>query len=353
MTPKEPNRKTIVAVLASHDSIQKNNELVTLFRELWDSDHAGLLKQFHFLFTGGTFRRIVLGEDAAQPPRPELKRLEPDELRELLMANSTVLPDRRQGGVTILADVIVNRQCSLIWTFLSPITAHWLSPENMALMRLCDIWKVKRLMNAESVRGWFRDEAKRDVCRNRQQIPLSLDGNPQALHARTELAKKGAKPYYEIRLPARKRPNPAFWAKVQSQSLALIANDSLKARIVDFAVEYENELCQFQRILTTEATGREVEGSCRKLRECGRIRKYLPGPKGGDIEIATEILLGRCHVVIFFVDPWSSHAHIDDIRVVFSACMAEIENNCVRMLTNELDAREWIEETVRQPSAGE
>lgn len=78
------------------------------------------------------------------------------------------------------------------------------------------------------------------------------------------------------------------------------------------------------------------------------LRRCLSGPKGGDIEIATEILFGRCHMVIFFIDPL--HPRTDDMRVVFSACMAEIENNDVRMLTNEVQAREWIEQAVRRRS---
>lgn len=80
--------------------------------------------------------------------------------------NITVLPDYTEGGLTILANLIVQRQCSIIWHFLSPIKPHWIHPENLALMRLSDLWKAKRLMNSESVRAWFHDEAKRDVKRN-------------------------------------------------------------------------------------------------------------------------------------------------------------------------------------------
>jgi methylglyoxal synthase len=67
--------------------------------------------------------------------------------------------------------------------------------------------------------------------------------------------------------------------------------------------------------------------------------KYL------SIEIATEVLFGRCHVVVFFVDPLNPHPHIDDIRVVFVAAM--IRSN-VRILATEMHARDWMNSLARR-----
>lgn len=259
--------------------------------------------------------------------------------------NVTVLPDQAKGGITILANLIVQRQCSIIWPFLSPVTVHWLHPENLALMRLCDLWNAKRLMNAESVRTWFRDEAERDTKRNPQEIPLEMVfGTEPSL----QKAQVGKYDVYEVKLPERERHSDAFWTRFGDQTIALIAHDEMKTRMIDFAIQYENELSEFKRILATGTTGQEVKNACRRLREADKVKRCLSGPKGGDIEIATEILFERCHIVVFFIDPLHPHPHIDDIRVVFSACMAEIKNNDVRMLTNEVQAREWIEEAVRR-----
>jgi methylglyoxal synthase len=108
--------------------------------------------------------------------------------------------------------------------------------------------------------------------------------------------------------------------------------------MVDFAIEFEDELAtKFRRILTTGATGQEILSATRKLKD--KIKLCRSGPKGGDIEIATEILFRRVHVVVFFVDPLRPHPHIDDVRTVFSACMRRSE---VLLLTNEVQAREWI-----------
>lgn len=50
-------RRTVIAVLASHDSVRKNNELARLFEELTGKgENRDRLKEFHFLFTGGYFQ---------------------------------------------------------------------------------------------------------------------------------------------------------------------------------------------------------------------------------------------------------------------------------------------------------
>ena len=109
----------------------------------------------------------------------------------------------------------------------------------------------------------------------------------------------------------------------------------------------ETLLSKFKRILSTGTTGLEVINACRRLRETDKDIRCLSGPKGGDIEIATEILFDRCHIVVFFIDPLRPHSHIDGRRVVFSASIGEIVNNNVRMLTNQVQAWEWMEEAVR------
>jgi len=344
-------RKTLVGILASHDSVNKNNEVARVFEELCKEDlnrekegKRRLLDSFHFVFTGGTFRRLVLHEDTEGKCEGE-ETLKPIdiELCDFIKKNSTCLPDRSEGGVTVLADLVVQRQCCIVWSFFSPVTVHWLGPENLALMRLCDIWNAKRLMNAESVRAWFRDEAERDTDRNRQPIPIEISFGPDTVPGKP---KQFGKDYYGITVPDRERHSEEWWHDFSQQTIAMIAHDEMKSRMVDFVIQYEHELCRFQRILATGATAQELKGASNKL--SSKVMPCLPGPKGGDIEIATAILFNKCHIVIFFIDPLRPHPHIEDIRVVFSACMAELKNNEVRMLTNEVQARAWIEEAVRR-----
>ncbi len=351
---KNKGTKTIIGVLAGHDSVRKNNDLIRLIHDLYeDPKDRALLKQFHFVFTKGTFHRaIVGGRTGITRPNDELQPVE-QQVSEFMMRDCgiTVLPGWEQAGVTILANMVVERQCSILWPFLSPVTTHWLSPEYNALMRLSDLWNVKRLMNAESVNDWFYNEAVGDVKRNPQKAPdsplkirlgsVERDGLWPVAQRRNNDA------YDSVDIPLRTRP-PGFHTRFGDQTIALVAHDEMKQRMVDFALEYEDELCGFRRVLTTGHTGEEVENACRRLRAKGTLRRFLTGPKGGDIEIATEIIFDRCHVVVFFVDPLHPHAHIDDVRVVFGVCMAEIEGNDVRLLTNEFHAREWMENAVRR-----
>lgn len=331
---EKSERKTLIGVLASHDSPEKNNALARLLENL-RSENSKLLNQFHFVFTGGTYERIIVGTDKAHE-----QGIQPvnNMTREFLIPRSTCLPSRRDGGVTILAFSIVQRSCSILWPFLTPVTAHWLNPENLALMRLSDQWHVKRLMNTGSVIEWFRQEADTDIYSNLQDTPLKLVLPGTEYKISPEDKPDGG---HRIFRPT----DTEIPTKVQKMTIALIAHDYMKTRIVEFALDYEHELGRFHIILSTGTTGRDVGDAASNLQQKTRLYRYHSGPKGGDIEIATEILFGRCHVVVFFIDPLNPHPHIEDIRVVFGACMI---HDHVRMLTNEMQAREWMERVVKR-----
>jgi methylglyoxal synthase len=326
--------RMLIGVLSSHDSREKNDELRDLFNSLCKT-HQKKLDHFHFVFTGGTLDRMVNAGIANSAVVNKVTR-------DFLMNHSTILPDYAHGGVTVLANLIVQRQCSIVWLFLSPSTTHWLNPENLALMRLCDVWKAKRLMNTGSAENWLTHEADLDANRSKQKIPLQLascaedsKGNGTTLataikYAGTDRNKEG---YWNITLPNGVDDQ-------QETSIALIAHDEMKERIVAFAIQYEDQLTnRFSRILATEATGQQIEKAARRLK--GKISFCRSGPDGGDIEIATKILFNRCGNVVFFVDPLHPHPHIDDIRTVFAACMRKKD---VRIFTNEEHARRWMDQ---------
>ncbi len=343
MTATNPNEQVLIGVLASWDSEEKNWALADCFEQIYDTDR-NRLGRFHFLFTGGTFDRLFLGGKVAWNP-DSMGPLLRSPMREVVLASSTRLPDRRQGGVTVMANYLVNRQCSIIWPFLDPAEAHWLNPENLALTRLCDVWRVKRLRNSGSVVEWFGTEADKDVRRNLQRVPPPLKLSKEKLteeeYTNGHLLPRSCQDAHDVAYARLPLPQEAI--RPSTTTIALIAHDEMKPRLAEFAIEYESELGQFGRIFATRTTGREIEESVPSLKD--RIVPVHSGPKGGDIQIATEILYRRCDVVIFFLDPMRPHPHADDIRVVLSACM--VENN-VRILTNEVEARDWMEEVVRR-----
>ncbi len=328
----QPREKTLIGVLASHDSVDRNKALKELFDKL-----AGVpktrekLKKFHFLFTGGTYERLIDGSR-----KPDIEAVK-NETKKFLLEDCgiTKLPSGTAGGVTVLAHLIVQQTCSIIWPFLTPLTGHWLLPENLALIRLCDQWHVKKLMNPGSVYEWVNKEAQIDTWRNPQELPIPIVlFKDEAVHAIL-----GTGLEHILAPEVQDFPEEDEYDKM---TVALIAHDEMKGRMIEFAIDFERELDRFGHILSTGTTGREIEANTRRLEQ--KIYRYRSGPKGGDIEIATQVLFGRCHVVIFFIDPLNPHPHIEDIRVVLGACMMQDQ---VRMLTNEMQAREWMRRVMR------
>lgn len=356
------HEKTLIAVLASYDDENKNNNLARLFDEFCNQKkHRDRLDKFHFIFTGGTFDRIISQKGTSGGIHPIGKKA-----KDFLLPGGdnrprvTRLPSHKDGGVTILSNLIVQRKCNIIWPFFTPQTAHWTSaPENLALMRLCDQWHVKRLMNRGSVREWFKKEANMDAKRNRQKLPLSFElgcidkKNKKWISISAKIKLINGRKYYKTPGPKEKfseNKKNEFEDKFEneefsSMTIALIAHDEMKTRMVDFAIDYEPELDKFGCITTTGTTGRVIEETAHELRRHKKIYRVHSGPKGGDIQIATDVLYGNCHVVIFFVDPLNPHPHLEDIRTVFGACMIQ---DTVRMLTNEIQAREWMDRVVKK-----
>ncbi|MDJ0807724.1 MAG: hypothetical protein QNJ78_12935 [Gammaproteobacteria bacterium] len=427
---KNGTSKRIIGVIAGHDTPERSNQLVRLFHSLFESLENGVVSErhdvdwffehYHFVFTGGTFARLMLGIDPERKEEmvdPRFDKFVREDCKEqdqkhlaLLAQNSTLLPPYFKGGVILLSQLVVQRQCSIIWYFLTPFGSHWIIPENLALLRLCDFNNVKKQMNYGSALEWIKNSMVFDSSINLTGIPLNIwpgcergyekkdsddssdKSSDKSSHERiVACAVKGidnyAKRYllpnkkgrdlkvaqngsslkdtiddqlagsvpYCITIPSYKKPRPescdGFSGTVtvpwypenrKERTIALIAHDEMKDRMVNFAIDYEDFLIGYQRIVTTGTTGDKIRKGTRKIYD--KLDPCFSGPKGGDIEIATQVLFGRIHTVVFFVDPSSPHAHIDDIRVVFGACMINPE---VRMLTNEQHARQRVNDVIR------
>lgn len=350
--------RTLIGVLASRDSPERNRALAGVLKE---AATKAEMKDFAFVFTGGTYKRMFAGwEDESGKKQ---KALLPPKIQKLLKERCgvIVLPDVRDGGITILANLIVQRLVSIVWPFYTSWTTHILNPENLALLRLCDQWHVKKLMNIRSVSEWMLGEAHLDANRNVRplDIPMTTLGD-----IKKASPKKGVW-YFDS--PSRKDGADFLfdpeWDRIadriqsrrclRAMRIALISHDDKKDRMREFVIDYQEELRCFKAIVTTGTTGRIVLDAAPSLEsvvdeQAGArilVRRKNSGPKGGDIEIASEILYGNVHAVVFFVDPLHPHPHTDDIQVVFRACMM---NDNVRMLSNEQQAREWMDRAVRR-----
>jgi methylglyoxal synthase len=95
-----------------------------------------------------------------------------------------------------------------------------------------------------------------------------------------------------------------------TKTIALIAHDNLKSKIVIWARKHAEELKKFN-LVGTGTTGKRIED------EVGlQVTKYKSGPLGGDQQIGAGIAEGRIHGVIFFWDPMAPHPHDVDVKAL-------------------------------------
>lgn len=98
------------------------------------------------------------------------------------------------------------------------------------------------------------------------------------------------------------------------KTIAMIAHDGKKADMVAFATFNREKLMQFH-LLATESTGTLL------IQKVGLdVDLVLPGPHGGDAQIAARVVTGKVHGVFFFVDPLNAHPHDPDIQTLLRAC---------------------------------
>lgn len=97
-------------------------------------------------------------------------------------------------------------------------------------------------------------------------------------------------------------------------TIALIAHDSQKDQIADFAVTHAPVLSRY-RLIATGTTGQRIQDATGLA-----IEKMLSGPRGGDTQIAAEICRGHVIAVIFLVDPLYAQPHEPDIQALLRVC---------------------------------
>ncbi len=94
------------------------------------------------------------------------------------------------------------------------------------------------------------------------------------------------------------------------KTIALIAHDSKKQEIVEWALKNVAILKNYQLCGTgttskriSEATGLKVKG-------------YLSGPLGGDQQIGAKVAEGEIDLVVFLCDPLSAQPHDPDVKAL-------------------------------------
>lgn len=99
-------------------------------------------------------------------------------------------------------------------------------------------------------------------------------------------------------------------------TIALIAHDSKKDDIVNFAKQHVPLLSRYQ-LIATKTTGERIQN------EAGlNVELMLSGPLGGDAQIAARVASGEVIATIFLVDPLYAQPHEPDIQALLRICNA-------------------------------
>jgi methylglyoxal synthase len=102
-------------------------------------------------------------------------------------------------------------------------------------------------------------------------------------------------------------------------TLALIAHDALKDRMVKFAADHFDLLSGFAQRVATGTTGgllNDLAWAKGWPKDKPWVQRYRSGPLGGDAQIAELVLEKRCHKAIFFEDPHVARQHEADIHLL-------------------------------------
>jgi methylglyoxal synthase len=176
-------RKSAICIFAGRDSQEKNIELGRLLAFILSmadrnpkSEFKALLDNYFFVITDGTFNRIFVNSDFPPTRRGYFwdfwhefcprNTLGNRTLNSFFKENCICMRGYTMGGIILFANMVVTQHCSIVWPFLDPHEAHCTRPENLALLRLCDVWKAKWLPNFKSVIEWVLDESKTDAKRS-------------------------------------------------------------------------------------------------------------------------------------------------------------------------------------------
>ena len=335
--------KTLIAVVSNNpnNSFVMDEALIKIFDRLYDKSDADNFKdplaEYCFVFEHSTFRRIIIGEDDEGKGYDTVS----ENTRNFLSKKTAYLRPYKELGNVLLCFLTGQKIISIIWHFVHPHSKYSSTPENNLLMRVTDIWNVKRLMNEKSVHNWIYEEAMYDANRNPQDFPISI---PLRKHQKTGGTNiicgknKSEFNFYEIRVD---KPGDSGKKKIGEATLAIVVQDSMQKQFRDLVRLYERELSQFGQIVTTNITGKILMDNVPSLEH---VYRHHSGENGGLADITMEILLKKCQAIFLFIDPKQREPYSDDFKVLIGATSLSED---VRLFTNELHFIEWIEHVVR------
>ena len=195
-------------------------------------------------------------------------------------------PYGREGGLMMLVSRIVEtdpaRTLDAVIYLMDPVDPSSNFPEALALKRQCVIHGKPFLSTLAGAREWLELEA----------------------------------------VAAGAVPDPTLDATFDlgNESIALIAHDAMKGRMLALAEQHFDLLDRFAMRFATGTTGGLLNQLAQKIKgqDAGRnwVKPFLSGPLGGDAQIAELILNRQCRRVLFLEDPHVARQHEADIQLL-------------------------------------
>lgn len=96
----------------------------------------------------------------------------------------------------------------------------------------------------------------------------------------------------------------------KQKTIALIAHDSKKAEIINWALEHQ-DILKSHFLCGTGTTAKMIAEKTNLP-----VKGYNSGPLGGDQQIGAKIVEGGIDLVIFFWDPLEAQPHDPDVRAL-------------------------------------
>jgi methylglyoxal synthase len=195
-------------------------------------------------------------------------------------------PYGREGGLMMLVSRVVDsnpaRTLDAIIYLIDPVDPSSNFPEALALKRQCVIHGKPFLSTLAGAREWLELEA------------------------------------FAAGAPADTSLEPTF--TLSSESIALIAHDAMKERMLAIAEQHFHLLDKFAVRYATGTTGGLLNQLAQRIKgeNAGRdwVKPFLSGPLGGDAQIGELILHRQCRRVLFLEDPHVARQHEPDIQLL-------------------------------------
>ncbi|MEN9565049.1 MAG: hypothetical protein RLZZ69_245 [Cyanobacteriota bacterium] len=125
-----------------------------------------------------------------------------------------------------------------------------------------------------------------------------------------------------------------------ARTIALIAHDSKKDEMINFALNHQPLLSRYH-LIATGTTGKRIKDAT-KL----KIETMASGSLGGDVQIAAKVVAGEVIAVIFFIDPLNAQPDEPDIQVLLRICNLHLVPLATNLATAEAIANSFAQSLV-------